>query len=61
VLNAFVAKINGEGELIANGEEGIFGLTISNAIHLSAWLGKTIELPLDEDLYLAELNKRIGS
>lgn len=58
VLNAFVAKINGEGELIARGEEGIDGLTISNAIHLSAWLGKTVELPLDEDLFLAELEKR---
>lgn len=58
VLNAFVEKINGEGELIANGEEGINGLTISNAIHLSSWLGKTVELPLDEDLYVAELTKR---
>ena len=61
VLNAFVAKINGEGELIAEGIEGINGLTISNAIHLSAWLGQTVELPLDEDLYLAELQKKIGS
>jgi len=58
VLAAFVAKINGTGELFARGEEGINGLTISNAIHLSSWLGKTVELPLDEDLFLAELKKR---
>ena len=58
VLTAFVQKINGTGELIARGEEGINGLTISNAIHLSSWLGKTVELPLDEDLFLAELEKR---
>ncbi|MCL2363481.1 MAG: Gfo/Idh/MocA family oxidoreductase [Defluviitaleaceae bacterium] len=58
VLNAFVAKINGEGELVARGEEGIHGLTISNAIHLSSWLGKTVELPLDEGLFEAELKKR---
>ena len=58
VLTAFVKKINGEGELIAEGAEGINGLTISNAIHLSSWVGQTIELPLDEDLFLAELNKR---
>ena len=58
VLAAFVEKINGTGELIAKGEEGINGLTISNAMHLSAWLGKTIELPLDEELFLSELNKR---
>jgi len=58
VLAAFVKKIKGEGELIAPGEEGINGLMISNAIHLSSWLGKTVELPLDEDLFLAELEKR---
>jgi len=58
VLAAFVRKIKGEGELIAKGEEGISGLTISNAIHLSSWLGRTVELPLDEDLFLAELEKR---
>ena len=45
--------------LIAPGEEGINGLTISNAIHLSSWLGKEVTLPLDEDLYIEELNKRI--
>jgi len=61
VLNAFVQKINGEGELVANGEEGILGLTISNAIHLSSWLGKTVELPLDEDLFVEELNRKISN
>jgi len=58
VLTAFIEKINGTGELIAKGEEGIHGLTVSNAIHLSSWLKKTVELPLDEDLFLAELKKR---
>lgn len=58
VLAAFVAKIRGTGELYARGEEGINGLTISNAIYLSSWLGKTVELPLDEDLFLSELQKR---
>jgi len=58
VLNSFINAINGEGELVARGDEGIHGLTISNAIHLSGWLKKTIELPLDEELFLAELKKR---
>ena len=26
---------------------------------LSAWLGKAVTLPIDDDLYLDELNKRI--
>lgn len=58
ILNNFVKAINGENNLIARGEEGINGLMISNAMHLSSWINKTVELPLDEDLFLAELNKR---
>lgn len=37
------ALLNGK-ELLAPGEEGINGLTISNAIHLSGWTGETIDL-----------------
>ena len=33
-------------------------MTLSNAIMLSSWLDKTIELPLDEELFYAELMKR---
>jgi hypothetical protein len=33
-------------------------LVMSNAMHLSGWLDKTVEIPFDEDLFLAELNKR---
>jgi predicted dehydrogenase len=47
-------------KLIAPGEEGVNGLTVSNAAYLSAWTGKEIELPLDEDLFLTELNKKRG-
>lgn len=57
VLEAFAKKIRGEGELIAPGVEGIRGLTLSNAMHLSSWTGETVELPLDEDRFLLELNK----
>lgn len=31
-------------ELLAKGEEGIRGLTISNAIHLSAWTGEIVDV-----------------
>ncbi|MCL2204596.1 MAG: Gfo/Idh/MocA family oxidoreductase [Defluviitaleaceae bacterium] len=61
VLRDFVRAIKKEGELVARGEEGIHGLMISNAMHLSGWLGKTVELPLDEDLFLAELKKQGGA
>ena len=59
VMNAFASHILRGDELIAKGEEGINGLTISNAAFLSSWLDKTIELPIDEDLFYAELEKRI--
>ncbi|MBR3439333.1 MAG: Gfo/Idh/MocA family oxidoreductase [Clostridia bacterium] len=45
-------------DFTAPGEQGINGLTFSNAIHLSGWLGKTVTLPFDEDLFLSELEKR---
>ena len=58
VLNRFAAAILRGEALVANGREGINGLTLSNAMHLSSWLDKTVDIPFDEDLYLAELNKR---
>ncbi len=61
VLTKFADKILGRGELVANGAEGINGLTLSNAMHLSSWLDKTVELPFDEDEFLSELNKRRAS
>ena len=58
VLKAFADRILRGGKLVAEGEEGIRGLTLSNAMHLSSWLDKTIELPFDEELFLTELNKK---
>ncbi|MCL2056025.1 MAG: Gfo/Idh/MocA family oxidoreductase [Oscillospiraceae bacterium] len=58
VLNAFAANILRGEPLVAGGEEGIHGLMLSNAMHLSSWLDKTVELPFDESLFLEELNKR---
>lgn len=52
VMNAFAGAILRGEPLVADGREGIRGLTISNAMHLSAWTGKSVELPLDEHLFL---------
>lgn len=59
VLNAWSSAILNGTPLVADGIEGINGLMLSNAMHLSAFLGKKVELPVDEDLYYAELEKRI--
>lgn len=61
VCNKFAAAMLRGEELVARGEEGIRGLSISNAAHLSAWLGKEITLPVDEDIYFAELQKKIAA
>ena len=58
VMDAFAAHIRTGAPLIAGGEEGINGLTLANAMHLSSWLDETITLPIDEDKFLEELNKR---
>ncbi|MDR2543550.1 MAG: Gfo/Idh/MocA family oxidoreductase [Treponema sp.] len=58
IMRSFAGHILRGEPLIAKGHEGINGLILSNAIHLSSWLNKTIEIPFDEDLFLAELNKR---
>lgn len=61
VLNAFASHILHGTPMVAEGAEGIRSLSISNAAHLSSWLGKEITLPVDEDLFLAELQKRIDT
>lgn len=59
VLENFAANILDGTPLIAPGSDGINGVALANAIHLSSFLGKEVELPVDEELYLAELNKRM--
>lgn len=58
VLNAFADHIQNGGDLVAQGQEGINGLMLSNAIHLSGWTGETVSLPIDEEKFLALLNER---
>ena len=58
VLNAFAAHIRTGAPLVADGREGINGLMLSNAIHLSGWTGETVSLPIDEERFLALLDER---
>jgi predicted dehydrogenase len=62
VLRNFAAAVRGEEELLAPGSEGIHGVRLANAIHLSSWLGQEVSIEnFDEDRYLAELNQRIAA
>ncbi|MFA6730238.1 MAG: Gfo/Idh/MocA family oxidoreductase [Eubacteriales bacterium] len=60
VLNAFADAINHGRSLVAGGGEGINGLLISNAMHLSAWTGGEVEIPFDEDEYYRLLMERVA-
>ena len=58
IMKAFAANILHGTPLVAGGEEGINGLMLSNAMHLSSWLGHAVTLPIDEDEFLSQLNER---
>lgn len=58
--NVTNAILKGE-KLMAPGEEGINGLRISNAIFLSSWLGKPVDLPVDGDLFYKMLQDKIAN
>ena len=59
VRDRFAAAILRNEPLVADGREGINGLTISNAMHLSAWTGKSVDLPFDEVLFKDLLMERV--
>jgi len=58
VLNAFAGRILRGEPLTADGREGIRGLTLSNAMHLSSWLGRPVDIPFDEQLFKDMLMER---
>ena len=59
IMTNWVAAIRNGSPLLAPGIEGINGLTLSNAMHLSAWTDNWVELPIDEDLFYDKLQDRI--
>jgi predicted dehydrogenase len=61
VINAWGGAILRGEPMVADGREGIRGLTLSNAMHLSSWLDQTIALPLDDALFHEELMKRVAT
>jgi predicted dehydrogenase len=59
VLQNFAANILRGEPLLAPGADGILGVRLANAIHLSSWTGQEVGLDFDEDAFLASLNERI--
>ena len=60
ILKNFASAVLNGTELLAKGEEGIFGLTVSNAIHLSAWTGETVDVDnFPDDKFYELLQEKI--
>jgi len=55
VLQNFANAILGEEEVMIPAEEGLKSLSLSNAMMLSSFLGKPVDLPIDENLYEQKL------
>ena len=59
VMENFADAILNGAPLLAPGAEGIRALSLSNAMHLSSWLGEEVAMPIDEELYFAKLQEKI--
>lgn len=60
MLQNFAANVLDGTELIAPGADGINGVRLANAMHLSAWTGEEVDMvDFDEQRYFTELNARI--
>jgi len=58
ILQNYTNTLLGKESLLAPGEEGIKGLSITNAAYLSSWEDRWVELPVEEEAYAAALAKK---
>lgn len=59
ILRNFADAVTKGTPLLAPGVEGIRGLTVSNAMHMSAWTDSWIDVPFDEEKYYELLQDKI--
>lgn len=59
ILRNFTNTLLGKEELFVDGREGLDSVELMDACLLSEWTKSEITLPIDDDLYLEELNKRV--
>ena len=61
ICNNVANAVLGLEPLYAPAKDGICGVMLANAMLLSTWLDKEIELPFDDELFYEELKKRIAT
>lgn len=60
ITQNWVQAIASGADLIAPGGDGLRGLSLSNAMHLSAWTDSWVDLPFDEDHFETLLRERMA-
>ncbi|MBE6644705.1 MAG: Gfo/Idh/MocA family oxidoreductase [Ruminococcaceae bacterium] len=60
ICNNIANAILGLEEVYAPAEDGLCGVQLANAMLLSTWLNKAIDIPFDDELFYEELKKRIA-
>ncbi len=60
IIRNFVNAALGIEPLYVKGQDGLAGVELMDAMLLSAFLGKEVPVPVDDDLYFEELQKRIA-
>ena len=61
ICNNIANAILGLEDVYAPAKDGINGVELANAMHLSSWLGKSVTLPIDGNLFYSELQKKIST
>ena len=61
IFNNFANAVLGLEPLFVDGKEGINGVELMDSMLLSTWLDDFVELPIDDELYFAELQKRVAT
>jgi predicted dehydrogenase len=61
ILRNFTAAILDGVPVVAPAKEGIYSVELANAILLSSWTGKAVDLPLSSRTYARWLNKKIAA
>jgi len=59
IMKNFTAAIQGQEELVAPAVDGIHSVELGNAMLLSTFQNRQVELPLSSEEFAAELHKRI--
>ncbi len=59
ILNNFANAVLGKEELYALASEGIKGVTLANAMHLSTWLNETVKIPFDGKKFYELLQDKV--